>query len=132
MLKLSASLIALALAVSPVIAQSALYGQCGGINWTGATTCVSGSVCTYQNPYYSQCLPGTTTTGATTSTTSTSSTSKTTTTTTTNTSTTKTTSTSTTSTSTSTSASATSTVTGFVKTSGTKFTLNGSTYTVVG
>jgi endoglucanase len=25
----------------------------------GATTCVSGYVCTYSNPYYSQCLPGT-------------------------------------------------------------------------
>lgn len=29
----------------------------GGTGWTGATTCVSGSCCTYSNPYYSQCLP---------------------------------------------------------------------------
>ena len=29
----------------------------GGIGWTGATTCASGSCCTYSNPYYSQCLP---------------------------------------------------------------------------
>ncbi|KAG9004811.1 hypothetical protein FRB94_002060 [Tulasnella sp. JGI-2019a] len=47
-----------------VSAQSALYGQCGGIGWTGATTCSSG-VCTYSNPY-SQCLPGTATTTSTT------------------------------------------------------------------
>jgi endoglucanase len=34
----------------------ALYGQCGGINWTGPTTCVSGATCTVLNPYYYQCL----------------------------------------------------------------------------
>ncbi|KAJ5818492.1 alpha-L-arabinofuranosidase precursor [Penicillium riverlandense] len=49
-----------------VSAQSPVYGQCGGIGWTGATTCASGSCCTYSNPYYSQCVPctggGTTTT----------------------------------------------------------------------
>ena len=32
-----------------------LYGQCGGIGWTGATTCATGT-CKYSNPYYSQCL----------------------------------------------------------------------------
>ncbi|KAF8960872.1 hypothetical protein BDZ97DRAFT_1665247, partial [Flammula alnicola] len=32
---------------------------CGGQGWSGATTCVAGSVCTYSNAYYSQCLPGT-------------------------------------------------------------------------
>lgn len=31
----------------------------GGIGFTGATTCVSGYVCTVSNPYYSQCIPGT-------------------------------------------------------------------------
>ncbi|KAJ3546050.1 hypothetical protein NM688_g5554 [Phlebia brevispora] len=35
---------------------------CGGIGWSGGTTCVSGSyirtACTVLNPYYSQCLPG--------------------------------------------------------------------------
>ncbi|KAJ7256468.1 cellobiohydrolaseII [Mycena haematopus] len=41
-----------------VVAQSPIYGQCGGTGWTGATTCVSGSTCTFSNPYYSQCLPG--------------------------------------------------------------------------
>ncbi|EJD08183.1 uncharacterized protein FOMMEDRAFT_187171 [Fomitiporia mediterranea MF3/22] len=38
--------------------QQSVWGQCGGIGWTGATTCVSGSTCTKQNDYYSQCIPG--------------------------------------------------------------------------
>ncbi|KAI0006481.1 glycosyl hydrolase family 61-domain-containing protein [Xylariaceae sp. FL0662B] len=33
-----------------------LYGQCGGINYFGATTCAEGT-CKVQNPYYSQCIP---------------------------------------------------------------------------
>ncbi|KAG5949457.1 hypothetical protein E4U53_005873 [Claviceps sorghi] len=33
-----------------------LYGQCGGINWTGPTACVDGATCKVQNPWYSQCL----------------------------------------------------------------------------
>ncbi|KAF3914104.1 Exoglucanase [Arthrobotrys entomopaga] len=32
------------------------YGQCGGIGWTGPTSCVSNFKCTSLNPYYSQCL----------------------------------------------------------------------------
>ncbi|KAI0275209.1 glycosyl hydrolase family 61-domain-containing protein [Gloeopeniophorella convolvens] len=32
------------------------YGQCGGSSYTGPTTCISGTTCTYSNPYYSQCL----------------------------------------------------------------------------
>ncbi|KAF8323706.1 cellobiohydrolase I [Clavulina sp. PMI_390] len=32
------------------------YGQCGGIGYTGSTTCASGYTCTYSNAYYSQCL----------------------------------------------------------------------------
>ncbi|TFK75619.1 carbohydrate-binding module family 1 protein [Pluteus cervinus] len=39
-------------------AQSGLYGQCGGIGWSGATTCVSGATCTVVNDWYYQCLPG--------------------------------------------------------------------------
>jgi len=42
-----------------VLAQSGAYGQCGGTGWSGSTSCVSGYTCTYSNPYYSQCLPGT-------------------------------------------------------------------------
>ncbi|KAI0630393.1 hypothetical protein C8Q77DRAFT_1280451 [Trametes polyzona] len=33
-------------------------GQCGGVGWTGSTTCAAGAVCTVQNEYYSQCVPG--------------------------------------------------------------------------
>ncbi|KAG8730577.1 hypothetical protein FRC11_006387 [Ceratobasidium sp. 423] len=33
-----------------------LYGQCGGSGYTGPTTCASGT-CTYNNEWYSQCLP---------------------------------------------------------------------------
>ncbi|KFY88810.1 hypothetical protein V498_06670 [Pseudogymnoascus sp. VKM F-4517 (FW-2822)] len=32
------------------------YGQCGGIGWTGPTTCASGSTCKVSGDYYSQCL----------------------------------------------------------------------------
>ncbi|QRV81254.1 Cellulase (glycosyl hydrolase family 5 protein) [Ceratobasidium sp. AG-Ba] len=65
-----------ALAASGYVnAQQGAWAQCGGQNWTGGTTCVSGYVCTYSNPYYSQCIPGTasatTTSKATTSTTTT-------------------------------------------------------------
>jgi hypothetical protein len=40
---------------TPTGSCSSLYGQCGGIGWTGATCCASGT-CTYSNAYYSQCL----------------------------------------------------------------------------
>ncbi|KAB5583492.1 hypothetical protein GE09DRAFT_1167437 [Coniochaeta sp. 2T2.1] len=32
------------------------WGQCGGIGYTGCTTCASGSTCQKSNEYYSQCL----------------------------------------------------------------------------
>ncbi|KDQ11681.1 glycoside hydrolase family 10 protein [Botryobasidium botryosum FD-172 SS1] len=35
-----------------------VYGQCGGIGYTGSTVCDSGSTCVYSNDWYSQCLPG--------------------------------------------------------------------------
>ncbi|KIJ45101.1 carbohydrate esterase family 16 protein [Sphaerobolus stellatus SS14] len=54
----SASLITAALAfLTSVRAQQTVYGQCGGTGWTGATTCQSGYTL-----YYSQCLPGASTT----------------------------------------------------------------------
>ncbi|KZS89991.1 cellobiohydrolaseII [Sistotremastrum niveocremeum HHB9708] len=71
-----------------VAAQAGQWGQCGGIGWNGPTTCTSGWTCTYSNPYYSQCLQGsssssstskstsTTTSSTTKSTTTTSSTTK--------------------------------------------------------
>ncbi|QRV95263.1 endo-beta-1,4-xylanase [Ceratobasidium sp. AG-Ba] len=58
-------------AVVAVIPQAVLgvtvYGQCGGIGYTGSAVCDAGSTCIKSNDYYSQCLPGsfalTTTTG---------------------------------------------------------------------
>ncbi|KAJ5783281.1 hypothetical protein N7457_005055 [Penicillium paradoxum] len=35
---------------------AAQYAQCGGIGWTGSTTCASPYNCQKQNDYYSQCL----------------------------------------------------------------------------
>ena len=57
MLKSSTTVPLLAALLPYALAQSQEWGQCGGIGWTGATTCVAGTVCTYQNDYYSQCLP---------------------------------------------------------------------------
>ncbi|CAA7265361.1 unnamed protein product [Cyclocybe aegerita] len=42
----------------------AVWGQCGGIGYTGSTTCDSGSTCIVVNSYYSQCQPSTATTSA--------------------------------------------------------------------
>ncbi|KAF9482636.1 CEL4b mannanase [Pholiota conissans] len=119
MLKLSPGLIALALYLPSTFA-TAIYGQCGGIGFTGDTTCASGTTCQVENPYYSQCLPGTATATTTTTkpTTTTTTTMKPTTTTTTTTGPTTT--------------AAPPSPTGFVKASGTAFSLNGSKFTVVG
>ncbi|KAJ5657865.1 uncharacterized protein N7484_001514 [Penicillium longicatenatum] len=59
-------------------AQAAAWAQCGGIGYTGVTTCTSGYTCVVANDWYSQCQPGgsgsgttlTTTTSKTSSTTS--------------------------------------------------------------
>ncbi|KAF9524178.1 hypothetical protein CPB83DRAFT_877730 [Crepidotus variabilis] len=51
------SLITLALAVS-VFADQPLWGQCGGMNYSGSTTCASGSACIKMSDWYSQCQPG--------------------------------------------------------------------------
>ncbi|KAJ6504067.1 endoglucanase [Mycena vitilis] len=52
----------------------AVWGQCGGQDWTGSTVCDSGSSCVASSQYYSQCLPATATTGSTTTTATTTST----------------------------------------------------------
>ncbi|KAK4237012.1 carbohydrate esterase [Achaetomium macrosporum] len=49
-----------------------LWSQCGGINYSGPTQCVSGAVCTKYNDWYYQCVPGTTTSSSTASMTTTS------------------------------------------------------------
>ncbi|KAK0103814.1 hypothetical protein ONS95_005813 [Cadophora gregata] len=41
---------------SATVAAVGKWGQCGGLTYTGSTTCVAGTVCKYQNDYYSQCL----------------------------------------------------------------------------
>ncbi|KAJ8490179.1 hypothetical protein ONZ45_g1964 [Pleurotus djamor] len=53
------NLVVLALASASYVAAAVpVYGQCGGSNWTGETSCESGSSCVFQNEWYSQCLPG--------------------------------------------------------------------------
>ncbi|KAJ5042140.1 uncharacterized protein L3040_004697 [Drepanopeziza brunnea f. sp. 'multigermtubi'] len=42
------------LALAPPSVQ-AKYAQCGGANWTGSSTCATGSKCTWANAFYSQC-----------------------------------------------------------------------------
>ncbi|KAJ4306054.1 1,4-beta-D-glucan cellobiohydrolase cel6a [Collariella sp. IMI 366227] len=60
-LLLAAALAATSLA-APMVEErqncAGLWSQCGGNGWTGATCCASGSSCVAQNPWYSQCLPG--------------------------------------------------------------------------
>ncbi|KAK6515841.1 hypothetical protein TWF281_004432 [Arthrobotrys megalospora] len=56
------------LAIEGVKAQGGAWSQCGGIGWSGTTTCVSGYTCTVLNPYYSQCLPGSASSSTTTTT----------------------------------------------------------------
>ncbi|KAF3384799.1 putative mannan endo-1,4-beta-mannosidase F [Penicillium rolfsii] len=101
-------------------AQVAEWGQCGGKGYTGSTTCVSPYTCQYQNDWYSQCLPAT-------SSSSTSSSSSTTSKTTTLKTTTSSTSTKTTTTASSTTSTSVSTSTVFPSTSGLNFTIDGKT-----
>ncbi|QRV83107.1 Fungal cellulose binding domain protein [Ceratobasidium sp. AG-Ba] len=50
------TLLPAAIAATSALAQQKGWGQCGGIGWTGAITCVDGWSCVYSNPYFSQCL----------------------------------------------------------------------------
>ncbi|KAF8217747.1 carbohydrate-binding module family 1 protein/Glycoside hydrolase family 5 protein [Mycena galopus ATCC 62051] len=52
-------LLGISLFVSFAYGQGAIYSQCGGEGWAGATTCVAGAACTFVSAYYSQCLPST-------------------------------------------------------------------------
>ncbi|KAF7314754.1 Lipolytic enzyme [Mycena kentingensis (nom. inval.)] len=56
------SFLVLASFSAAAVAQQVVWGQCGGMGWTGPTTCVSGTTCVFSNPWYSQCLPGAATT----------------------------------------------------------------------
>ncbi|KAL9715274.1 Beta-glucosidase cel3A [Leucoagaricus gongylophorus] len=61
MFKLTSFLAFASLVPAFVKAQQPAWAQCGGIGWTGGTTCVSGSVCTEINEFYFQCIPGSST-----------------------------------------------------------------------
>ncbi|PPQ70314.1 hypothetical protein CVT24_013009 [Panaeolus cyanescens] len=52
------TLVTLAVVAQYATAAVPVYGQCGGIGYTGDTTCASGSTCVKQNDWYFQCLPG--------------------------------------------------------------------------
>lgn len=67
--KMKSTLTSLALFAGAVVGQQSAWAQCGGIGYTGATSCVNGYACTSYNPYYFQCVPGTSTTAPKTSTT---------------------------------------------------------------
>ncbi|KAH9156848.1 hypothetical protein LEN26_003217 [Aphanomyces euteiches] len=56
-MKISAAIAVVASSLAYVQGQVAVWGQCGGIGYTGSTTCAAGSVCFKQNDYYSQCTP---------------------------------------------------------------------------
>jgi cellobiose dehydrogenase (acceptor) len=43
---------------SPATSVAGAYERCGGIGFTGPTTCTQGWTCKKQNDYYSQCLQG--------------------------------------------------------------------------
>ncbi|KAJ4251460.1 Endoglucanase gh5-1 [Fusarium torreyae] len=51
-------LLALSLFTGLSAAQNGAWAQCGGDNWTGTKTCISGYTCTVINQWYSQCVPG--------------------------------------------------------------------------
>ncbi len=51
---LTTSTLALLAAAGVQAADVALYGQCGGIGYTGSTTCVAGSFCMHYNDWYCQ------------------------------------------------------------------------------
>ncbi|KIP10991.1 glycoside hydrolase family 5 protein [Phlebiopsis gigantea 11061_1 CR5-6] len=50
--------VAATLALSTPVFSVAVWGQCGGIGYSGSTACDAGSYCSVLNSYYSQCLPG--------------------------------------------------------------------------
>ncbi|KAK2001428.1 hypothetical protein LX36DRAFT_570248 [Colletotrichum falcatum] len=63
LLSILATSLSTTLFFSCVSAQSTApaWGQCGGNGWSGATTCVSGYTCSILNPFYHQCIPGSST-----------------------------------------------------------------------
>lgn len=111
-MKLITLLSAVLIAVVPGALSVAEWGQCGGTGFTGSTSCDSGLKCVYLNDWYSQCQKGTAAATTTTTTTRTTTANN--------------------GGATTTSSGGTTAVTGFVKTSGQKFTVNGATFNAVG
>ncbi|KAJ7833087.1 endo-1,4-B-xylanase A [Mycena olivaceomarginata] len=53
--------VSLVLALLPsAIALAPIWGQCGGRGFSGPTVCSAGSVCYYENPFFSNCYPANT------------------------------------------------------------------------
>ncbi|CAE6413551.1 unnamed protein product [Rhizoctonia solani] len=69
---LSLGSLAAVILASGAMAQQPEWAQCGGISWTGATTCASGLSCVKVNDYYYQCIKGSATTPVTSATSATS------------------------------------------------------------
>ncbi|RDX48524.1 hypothetical protein OH76DRAFT_659690 [Lentinus brumalis] len=57
-MKSLAALVALATFLAVPANAVAVWGQCGGIGYSGSTTCDAGTACIELNDYYSQCQPG--------------------------------------------------------------------------
>ncbi|KAI0075430.1 hypothetical protein K474DRAFT_1599908 [Panus rudis PR-1116 ss-1] len=57
-MKSLAAFVALAAALSSSANAVAVWGQCGGIGYSGSTVCDAGTTCVKLNDYYSQCQPG--------------------------------------------------------------------------
>ncbi|CAK7207853.1 hypothetical protein SEUCBS139899_010668 [Sporothrix eucalyptigena] len=55
------ALLPMVLLASAAAAQrsASVWSQCGGSAFAGPTACAAGNYCSYGNPWYSQCLPGT-------------------------------------------------------------------------
>lgn len=51
------AMIAFSFVASSFDGPSPVWGQCGGMGYTGPTSCVAGSSCVFMNDSYSQCLP---------------------------------------------------------------------------
>lgn len=66
-MRFSSAVQVIAAVAHSVSAQQPAWAQCGGRDYTGVTSCVSGYTCRVVNEYYYQCQPGTATTSTTTS-----------------------------------------------------------------
>ncbi|KAI0637499.1 glycoside hydrolase superfamily [Trametes polyzona] len=56
-MKSLAAIVALATVIAVPANAVAVWGQCGGIGFSGSTTCDAGTACIKLNDYYSQCQP---------------------------------------------------------------------------